>query len=252
MGNDLPPLPRVGINLQIPSEYNQFSWYGRGPHESYWDRKTSAIIGVYHGSVEDQYIPYVMPQENGNKTDARWASLTNESGSGLLVAAMPVMEVSVHHYSIDNLTRAKHTNEIMRSGTITWNLDLHQMGVGGDDSWNPRTHKEYLLFPGTYIYSVRFVPISSSLSEAVKDIKYDLPALCAPVIEVHDSQTEHMDEVIIKGSSSESEIYYSTDGSAPDKNSQKYTGKFLVRDNTLIQAAEYKDGFITSVVSYAD
>ena len=84
--DSLPPLPRIGLILSLPTAFNQLTWLGRGPEESYADRKAGVSVGRYTGSVADQYVPYIMPQENGNKTDVRWAALTNQSGAGLLAA----------------------------------------------------------------------------------------------------------------------------------------------------------------------
>ncbi|MDX1283613.1 MAG: glycoside hydrolase family 2 TIM barrel-domain containing protein, partial [Draconibacterium sp.] len=78
---DLPEIVRMGMNMVMPREYDQMSWLGRGPHESYWDRKTSAFIGKYSGSVADQFWAYLRPQENGNKTDVRWMTITDEAGN---------------------------------------------------------------------------------------------------------------------------------------------------------------------------
>jgi beta-galactosidase/beta-glucuronidase len=175
VGADLPPLPKIGMQLKLPENFKHLTWYGRGPHESYWDRKSGAAVGLYHGSVEEQYFPYVMPQENGNKSDVRWAALTDDEGWGLLVTGMPYLNVSAHHYTVANLTEAKHTNEVKNSDSIFWNLDYQQMGLGGDDSWSPRTHEAYQLFPGTYNYSIRFSPIDSDLEKAVNNAKMKLP-----------------------------------------------------------------------------
>ncbi|MFO8002030.1 MAG: glycoside hydrolase family 2 TIM barrel-domain containing protein, partial [Marinilabilia sp.] len=71
----LPEIPRMGMTLVMPREYDQMSWHGRGPQESYQDRKTSAFVDVYSGSVADQYLAYLRPQENGNKTDVRWLTI---------------------------------------------------------------------------------------------------------------------------------------------------------------------------------
>jgi len=158
VGNKFPPLPRIGLQMIVPEEYNMFTWYGRGPHESYWDRKTGAPIDVYSGKVEEQYYPYVRPQENGNKTDVRWACLRNKDNVGLLVCGNN-LNVSVHKYTIENLTKARHTIEVKDSGRIYWNVDYQQMGLGGDDSWNPRTHEEYLLKPGKYQYRILIKPV---------------------------------------------------------------------------------------------
>ena len=149
----LPVVPKIGLSFQIDKKYSNLQWYGRGPHESYIDRKHSAFFGRYSGTVRDQYYPYIRPQENGNKTDIRWASISDEKGSGVLIYGLPTFNLSVHQYSLDNLTKATHTHMIKDDGPTTVNLDHMVMGLGGDDSWNPRTHKEYLIPPGTYSYS---------------------------------------------------------------------------------------------------
>jgi len=148
-----PVAPKIGLSFQIDKKYSNLQWYGRGPHESYIDRKHSAFLGRYSGTVRDQYYPYIRPQENGNKTDIRWASISDEKGSGLLIYGLPTFNLSVHQYSLDNLTKATHTHMIKDDGPTTVNVDHMVMGLGGDDSWNPRTHKEYLIPPGTYNYS---------------------------------------------------------------------------------------------------
>jgi beta-galactosidase len=175
VGKNLPPLPKVGMQIKIPKNYDSFTWYGRGPHESYWDRKHGARVGIYSGKVAEQYVPYIMPQENGNKSDVRWACLTNEKNIGLLIKAGSSLNVSVHHYSVENLTNAKHTHEVKESDQITWNLDYQQMGLGGDDSWNPRTHDEYLLKPGKYKYSFRMSPVYGEMHEIIKNTKKEIP-----------------------------------------------------------------------------
>jgi hypothetical protein len=106
---DLPFLPRLGFQLTLPEGYEQFTWYGRGPHENYSDRNAGAPIGIYSGSVDDQYVPYIVPEENGNKTEVRWVALTNPQGTGLLAVGDPLLEVSAHHFTTENLTTARHT-----------------------------------------------------------------------------------------------------------------------------------------------
>ena len=153
-----PHLPRIGLQLTIPGEYNIFTWYGRGPHENHRDRKEGATIGVYSGTVDEQYVPYIMPQENGNKTDARWVSLTNNSGLGLLAVGMPLLEVSAHHYTTEDLTNAKHTYELKRREDITLNLDYKQSSLGGG-SCGPDTLPKYLVKPEHTRFAVRLRPL---------------------------------------------------------------------------------------------
>jgi len=159
----LPPLPRIGLKFTIPEGYETFTWYGRGPHENYWDRKEGAQVGLYSGTVDDQYVPYIKPQENGNKTDVRWASLANEEGVGLLVVGMPLLEVSAHHFTTDDLAKANHTSEVKRREDITLNLDYKQSGLGGG-SCGPDTLLKYQIKPEPVHFSVRLRPLSKESS----------------------------------------------------------------------------------------
>jgi beta-galactosidase len=154
------------MTMTLPVEFDNMEWYGRGPHESYWDRKTGAAVGLYRGSVMEQYHPYVRPQENGNKTDTRWVALTNAQGIGLLAVGMPLLNVSAHHFTIEDFDpglekRQRHTFHLEKQDLVTLNLDHRQMGVGGDTSWGARTHPEYTLPVRAYSYSMRLRPFSA-------------------------------------------------------------------------------------------
>ena len=126
----LPFLPRAGLQCVLAEGLDQMTWFGRGPHECYVDRQEGAPVGLYRGRVEDQYVPYVVPQENGNKTGVRWVSLTGDDGIGLLAAAEPHLEVSAHHYTTQNLTEATHPYELNRLAEVVLNLDHGQSGLG--------------------------------------------------------------------------------------------------------------------------
>lgn len=159
---ELPPLPRIGLQMTMPGEYNNFTWYGCGPHETYCDRRTGARVGVYSGTVDEQYVPYIMPQENGNKTDVRWVALTNDKGIGLLAVGMPLLNVSAHHFTTEDLTKAKHTYELRRRDDITLNLDYKQCGLG-NGSCGPGTLPQYLIQPKELRYSMRMRAFSSKV-----------------------------------------------------------------------------------------
>ncbi len=159
--DDLPPLARVGLQFMLPSTYTNFTWYGNGPHESYADRKESAYTGLYSGKISDQHFPYVMPQENGNKSDVRWAFLSANDGTGLLIASDSLLNVNVQDYSPDALNKSKLTHQLIRGENVYLNIDLKQMGLGGDDSWSPRVHPEYLLKEKKYEYSFRIKPVGN-------------------------------------------------------------------------------------------
>ncbi|GAB4513023.1 MAG: hypothetical protein Kow0047_24540 [Anaerolineae bacterium] len=150
---DVPSLPRVGVRLTLPSWYEQVAWYGRGPHESYEDRKQGAMVGVYEGSIDEQYVPYITPQENGNKTDVRWAAVAGPDREGVLVVGAPTFNFSVHRFSAEDLTRATHTYELKPRDEVFLNLDHAQCGLG-NASCGPGVLPQYMLAPGSYHFSL--------------------------------------------------------------------------------------------------
>lgn len=176
--NNLPNIPRLGMQLQLPAEFQFMEWYGRGPHETYWDRKTSGEIGRWKGLVWDQLHRYSRPQETGNKTDVRWMSLTNEDGIGLRVEmAGEPLSVSAWQLAVEDLdfvagkkgaesasglvpVTSKHGGELRPRPFIIWNIDHRQMGVGGDNSWGRLVHPEYTIPVRNYIYSFRLQPVT--------------------------------------------------------------------------------------------
>jgi len=170
-GMELPELPRFGMQMRVPEDYGTLTWYGRGPHESYWDRKTGAAVGLYSGPVGEQIHPYIRPQEVGNKSDVRWATLTNNEGIGLLVVGDPLLSISVWPFTIQDLEQAEHTFELSRRNFLTFNVDYKQMGVGGDNSWGARPHDEYLLPARPYSYRFRITPLSGKEESIVELLK---------------------------------------------------------------------------------
>lgn len=152
----LPDLPRVGMQFAVAPEFGAVEWYGRGPQESYLDRKTGAPVGRYRSTVAGWITPYVRPQENGNRTDVRWIAFRGAAGGGLMIRAdgAPLM-ASAWPYDMDDLAAAKHNHELPRRDFIVVNVDHLQMGVGGDNSWGLPVHEEYRL-PATRTYAYRF------------------------------------------------------------------------------------------------
>lgn len=123
-------LPRVGIQMVLNQSFDEIKWYGRGPYETYPDRKTGAKIGEYSGSVADQYVPYLIPQENSNKTDVRWAKVQNPQGVGFKISAKDLFNFSALNVESDNLSRAWYPFQVKPFDGITFNLDYELSGVG--------------------------------------------------------------------------------------------------------------------------
>ncbi len=163
----LPEMPRVGMSMQVPVSAQNIEWYGRGPQETYADRKTSAFVGRYTGTVDEQLFPYVSPQESGYHTDTRWVALTDARGSGLLATGVGLVSFSALPYTAEDLTQRSrgtmYPTELVPRPYVTWYIDLGQMGVGGDDSWGARTHDIYTYPAREYGYRFWLQTLSPSV-----------------------------------------------------------------------------------------
>ena len=173
----LPEIPRVGMRMILKGEYDQMTWFGRGPQENYWDRKSGADIDLYKASVWEQYHPYVRAQETANKTDVRWAALQNKDGEGLLVkTASHPLNVSAWNFPmkdieyIPSMIRHIHGGSIEKKDMVWLNIDSKQMGVGGDNTWGAQTHPEYTITPEAQSYSFYLIPVDRQ-TDLVKQAK---------------------------------------------------------------------------------
>jgi len=148
---------RFGMQLTIQNDFDQLTWFGRGPHETMLDRKTSGAIGIYSGKVDELIHNYVKPQENGNRTDVRWAVLTNEEDIGLFISDIggTHLSISAWPYSLEDLESASHTFDLPKRDFNTLNIDYKQQGVGGDIPALAVLHKKYIL-KGDLEYSYTF------------------------------------------------------------------------------------------------
>jgi len=150
-------LPRVGVQLVLNPSFQNVKWYGRGPFETYPDRKTGAKIGVYSSTVAEQYNPYLIPQENGNKTDIRWASLQNPNGLGVKISSSELFNFSAQQVESDNLSRALYPFQLKAYDGVTLNLDYALSGVGCTAI---SVLNQYRVMPTQYQFQLVFEPMS--------------------------------------------------------------------------------------------
>lgn len=150
-------LPRVGVQLVLNPSFAQVKWLGRGPFETYPDRKTGAKIGLYSGSVAEQYNPYLIPQENGNKTDVRWASLQNTQGAGIKISSSALFNFSAQQVKSDNLSRALYPFQLKTFDGVTLNLDYALSGVGCTAI---SVLNQYRVMPSRYQFQLVFEPLN--------------------------------------------------------------------------------------------
>jgi len=141
-------LPRYGFAFRLDGGYTEMEFFGRGPHENYCDRLTSADLGVYKGNVKDFMHGYLYPQENGNHTGVRYLSLLNGDKKITMSAVDKPFDASVHTYSLEALEDAKHLHELKDDGKIYVYIDGKQRGVGGDVPALACTKRRYKINPG--------------------------------------------------------------------------------------------------------
>lgn len=173
---ELPNIPRMGMYLLLPTEFKEMSWYGKGPEESYWDRKTGQKTGIYSFPIETQFHRYSRPQETGNKTEVRWMEVSTGEMSLKVLAGDQLLSASVWPFDITEINLDKevvvesasglvpvtrrHGADIETGQIVRWNIDHLQMGVGGDTSWGRLVHPEYTIPANrSYNYTFELLPI---------------------------------------------------------------------------------------------
>mgnify|MGYP001195158915 FL=1 len=155
---NLADLPRIGVLLTLDAAHEQLCWFGRGPHENYWDRKAGAAVGLYSSTVTEQYVPYIMPQEHGAKTDVRWVQLTRANGSGLTVrSSNSLFQFGASHFSAADLFAARHTVELAPHEHVYLCLDLLHRGLG-TASCGPDTSQAYRIRAGVHHFNYTLAP----------------------------------------------------------------------------------------------
>jgi beta-galactosidase len=152
-------LPRLGVKLTLPQSLGSVEWYGRGPGEAYPDTLKAARIGRFSASVDELQTPYVFPQENGNRIDTRWLTLTDAAGRGLRVTADPVVQFTARRWTSADLDAATHNGELAPRDRIWLNLDIAQTGIG-TASCGPGALAKYDLRPAAAHLEVSLTVVS--------------------------------------------------------------------------------------------
>lgn len=153
--SSLPEIPVVGAVMALGGQFNRMKWFGKGPFETYWDRRSGGKVSIYESDVAKMFTPYLKPQECGNLTSVRWLEVTDESGRGIRFTSNEEIECSVLPYRADELEATSHSHKLPEAGRRSVvRINAAQMGVGGDNSWGAWTHPEYTLFANrNYSYS---------------------------------------------------------------------------------------------------
>jgi beta-galactosidase len=162
VAHGVPDLPRLGVTLALPAEWEKLSWFGRGPQENHIDRQAGSYVSKFESTVSEQYVPYILPQEHGNKTDVRWLAIENgEAGLRFecVQSSFGLMETSISHFTPHDLFAATHTYDLKVRPETHINLDVRQRGIG-TASCGPDTLQCYQIGPGEYVLNFVIQPYS--------------------------------------------------------------------------------------------
>ncbi len=169
-------LPRVGFDMKVASDLTQVQYFGCGPFENYIDRKSAARVGLYQTTVSDMYEFYQKPQFCGNRSDVRWAALSDNSGKGVLLVAHDRMNFSALSFTQQELGARKYPSDLVQDGNIVVSLDAAIAGVGG--TWGQdSTFEQYKLKRGHYSFRYRIQPYDGSIDDSVYKQFYMAPPL---------------------------------------------------------------------------
>ncbi len=242
-------LPRIGYRLEMPETFENLTWFGRGPWESYSDRKEACFEGIYNSSVTDQWERYVLPQETGNKEDVRWMSLTDESGSGLLFVAPLKMSASATHYRPEDIylnrhNRKWHSYEVMFTKNTIVSLDAVMRGLG-NASCGPDVMEKYEVRSERTPFQFMIIPLTSAINNEQISEKARVESPVSQPVEI--SQDEE-GLIHLTAATSNSRIYYSLNSSS----FTLYTTPFELSEGGHIEAYSNSEGVYDSMISRAD
>lgn len=241
-------LPRIGLQMILPREFDRLTWFGRGPHENYVDRKQGADIGLYEAPVTEQLTPYVKPQESGGKEDVRWTALSDEKGSGLLVVADGLLHVTALPWTSQELDKAAHPGDLPPLQRVVLCIDHAQCGLGGASCGPPPLDK-YLLKPAPATFSFTLRPYSSTMGRLADVARQTVPV--APGVDI---QRDRDGRVSLRCDHPRAEIRYRTDGTNPadpGTPGSLYQGPFDLSPGGVVRAVAVGDGLVPSVVREA-
>lgn len=232
----VPNLPRFGFEMHLDGKYDNLEWLGRGPGDSYPDRKLAAEIGLYKAKVDDTFVEYVRPQEHGNHEDTRWVKVTKKDGSGLLVQALGHLSFTASRLTADQIDASRHENGEPRKNTplvprkdVVLYLDHEQMGLGGA-SCGPTPLQHYVCKPEVMRFAFALRPANANPREI-------LPVVLRPTIE-----TTEEGLVRLSCPTPETALEYRADGGQWTE----YKEPFPLTKGGKVEARATRKGFVSS------
>lgn len=241
-------LPKIGFTLEMPEAFENLTWYGRGPWESYPDRKEAEFIDVYQAAVSSQWVDYITPQEMCSKEDVCWMALSDADGTGLLFVAPETMAASAVHFRPQDFfsgsNRIRHPYQVSRRRNTVVNLDARQRPLG-NASCGQEPLAKYELKAETTVFNYLIIPLETALSnEQLSEKARVTNPVCAPVkINRNGDGT-----VSLSSTTPAAEIYYSLN----QGEYRLYTAPFDLLDGGHLDVYCKANGYFDSMITSAD
>ncbi|HYW95972.1 MAG TPA: glycoside hydrolase family 2 TIM barrel-domain containing protein, partial [Bacteroidales bacterium] len=239
---DIQAFAKVGLQMELQPGLDNVSWYGRGPHESYSDRKASADVGIYAKSVDELWEDYIVPEENGNRSGVRWMTISGKDGHGLFVTGDSLFNFSAYHYTDKNIEEAKHTVELVKKDFITFNLDHLQEGIG-TATCGPSCFPQYVLPVKNMTFTIRLKPFKSS-PDIEKDYQQRspmVPVVFSPQPVLESKRFFNSSAKVVLSASDKAVIRYTLDGDIPGRESKLYEAPVTINNEAIVTAKTFTD-----------
>lgn len=237
-------LPKIGFRLSMPGSFEKLTWFGRGPWDSYPDRKKSCFEGIYNSTVTDQWEQYVFPQETGSKEDVRWMALRDNSGTGLLFIAPERMSESAVHYKAEEIytnrnSRKKHPYEVTFNKNTIVSLNARMRGLG-NASCGPDVMPQYELKADYTLFNFIILPLASRLTDEQLSEKARIESPVSAPVKI---ERDKKGKVYMTTSTPNGQIYYRIN----DGEFQLYEGAFDFFEACRIEAYSSTPGYMNSM-----
>ncbi len=243
-------LPKVGVTFKLPGEFNNVTWFGRGPHETYPDRKASGLIDEYSMKVEELHFDYIVPQENGNRTDVRWINIGDRKGNRLLISSESSFNFSAREYSDTAIEKAKHVNELKTEDYTYLNIDYLQNGLG-TATCGPGYLDKYIVYPKPFEFRLSFFSdVNVDPYDYSRTIVPSYPEKPINRVEIVSEVENDKLKVMLNTENKTDQIYYTLNGSEPTRNSSKYIFPFLLHSSCEVAAKVINEEGVPGFTSY--
>ena len=241
--------PKVGLQLAINKAYENITWFGSGPHGTYPDRKSSGRVDRYLRVIPELFEPYIVPQDNGNRSESRWAAFYDSSGQGIFVQGNQLFNFSAYPYDDLNIEKAQHLFELDEKDYFTVNLD-HKVAGLGTGACGPGCRPEYLVAANPMEFTFRLSPFDNYnyINYSQNRLK-EPPFKVTTVPEIGSNGELHNQPIDITLKAGEgTDIYYTQGSKIPGKHDNLYIKPFTMSKSGKINAIACKSGHIPSFI----